>query len=186
MLLTDLVRLLTKRLTPPDELSRHESYAAVMLILLPSSDDVEVLFVKRKDDHNDPWSGQIALPGGRRKSSDSSILETAVRETFEEVGILLDPKSMVLGALPDVWSLRNPDIVVTPFVALLEEKRPLKLSPELSSYFWAPIKGLKNDDVKVTLRNGETRTVKAYIYGEYVIWGLTARIIDSFLKILES
>lgn len=180
-----LTGLLTKRLTPVEKLLSHESSAAVVLMLVPSGNDVEALFVKRKDDPNDPWSGQVALPGGHRKSSDSSILETAIRETFEEVGILLDSKRTVLGALPDVKSFRNPSVSVTPFVALLEEKQPVKLSPEISSYFWAPIKGLREAETRVNLQDGETKTVKAYVYGEYVIWGLTARILESFLKILE-
>ncbi|MCL7399683.1 MAG: CoA pyrophosphatase [Thaumarchaeota archaeon] len=184
-MLKGLVGLLTKRLRPVDELLSHEGSAAVVLILHPTEDGIEILFVKRRDDPNDPWSGQIALPGGRRNPSDSSMLETAIRETFEEVGILLDAKRMILGALPDVTSLRNPGMLVTPFVALLEEKMPVKLSPELSEYFWAPIKGLSECEVKVSLQDGEAKTVKAYVYGEYVIWGLTARIIESFLKILE-
>jgi len=184
-LLTDLTVLLTKRLRPVGKLSSHESSAAVVLILLPSNNGIEILFVKRKDDPNDPWSGQVALPGGRWNPSDNSILETAIRETFEEVGILLDAKSMVLGALPDVRSFRDPAMLVTPFVALLEERQPVKLSPELSSYFWAPIKDLREAEVEVSLRDGETKAVKAYVYGEHVIWGLTARILESFLKILE-
>ncbi|MCS7135916.1 MAG: CoA pyrophosphatase [Nitrososphaerota archaeon] len=182
---TRIAELLAKRLRPVGELLPHSSSAAVMLMLFLNNSDLEVLFVKRKDDPNDPWSGQVALPGGRRKPSDNSILETAVRETFEEVGIMVDPRRTVLGALPDVSSLRNPDILVTPFVALLEEKRPVKLSSELSDYFWASIKDLRKDEVKVSLQNGETKTVKAYVYGVYVIWGLTAQIIDSLLKILE-
>jgi len=182
---TGLVRLLTERLRPFDELLSHESSAAVALILHPTEDGIEILFVKRRDDPNDPWSGQIALPGGRRKPSDRSMLETAIRETFEEVGILLDAKRMVLGALPDVTSSRNPGMLVTPFVALLEEKTPVKLSPELSEYFWASTKDLMECEVKVSLQSHETKTVTAYVYGEYVIWGLTARIIESFLKILE-
>lgn len=180
-----LIDLLTRRLSPIEKLSSHDSSAAVMLILFPRNNDVEVLFVKRRDDPNDPWSGQVALPGGRRKPSDSSILETAIRETFEEVGILLDAKRTVLGALPDVRSSKDPSLLITPFVAVLEERRPVKLSEEISSYFWAPIKDLKEVEVKVNLRNGEAETVRAYVHGEHIIWGLTARIIKSFLNILE-
>lgn len=182
---TRIAELLAKRLRPVGELLSHGSSAAVMLMLFLNNGNLEVLFVKRKDDPSDPWSGQVALPGGRRKPSDNSILETAVRETFEEVGIMVDPRRTVLGALPDVRSLRNPDMLVTPFVALLEEKRPVKLSSELSDYFWVSIRDLREDEVKVSLQNGETKAVKAYVYGAYVIWGLTAQIIDSLLKILE-
>ncbi|MEM2910464.1 MAG: CoA pyrophosphatase [Nitrososphaerota archaeon] len=181
----DLVELLTKRLRPIEEVLPHKSSAAVTLILSLSNEDVEALFVKRKDDPQDPWSGQIALPGGHWSPSDSSILETAIRETFEEVGILLDPEHTILGALPDVRPLRDPDMLITPFVAFIREKPPIRLSPELSDYFWAPLKFLKEDEVEVSLQNGKTRIVKAYVYRNHVIWGLTARILESFLKILK-
>jgi len=181
----ELTELLSKRLRPPRELLSHRSSAAVMLILQPSNGDLRILFVRRREDPKDPWSGQVALPGGRRIPSDRSIIETAVRETFEEVGILLEPEQTVLGALPDVRPLRYPDMLITPFVALMKEDRPIRLSPELSGYFWAPIRSLKEDEVKVSLQNGETKIVRAYVYRNHVIWGLTARVVGSLLKILK-
>jgi 8-oxo-dGTP pyrophosphatase MutT (NUDIX family) len=62
--------------------------AAVALVLRTTPAGViELLFIKRAERHDDPWSGQIALPGGRYDPDDESLEATAVRETFEEVSI---------------------------------------------------------------------------------------------------
>ncbi len=94
--------------------------AAVALILYEGTGGggggVEGLFIKRAQQAGDPWSGQIALPGGRREPADADLLATAVRETREETGIELTGVEQ-LGALDDrpwlsgrtcSWSARDP------------------------------------------------------------------------------
>src|ERR1035437_8323829 len=78
----------------PARAERDGTYfeAAVALILRETVDgEVELLFIKRAARGDDPWSGQIALPGGRHQASDQSLEDTAVRETLEEVGLELRP-----------------------------------------------------------------------------------------------
>ena len=67
-----------------------ERTAAVAVVLRPGTDSPEVLLIERTRVEGDPWSGQMALPGGRRDAADRSLLETAVRETREETGVALD------------------------------------------------------------------------------------------------
>ena len=69
---------------------------AVALVLAPGSMGLEALFIRRAERADDPWSGHIALPGGRREPGDADRLATAVRETREEVGVTL-PASALLG-----------------------------------------------------------------------------------------
>ncbi|MEM2035144.1 MAG: NUDIX domain-containing protein, partial [Candidatus Caldarchaeum sp.] len=63
------------------------SYAAVAIILRNLDRSPEVILVKRASRLDDPWSGQIAFPGGRRKPSDQSLVQTALRELKEETGV---------------------------------------------------------------------------------------------------
>jgi 8-oxo-dGTP diphosphatase len=77
-----------------------ENRAAVVLIL-HDSEELDALFVKRKTSPADPWSGQIALPGGRFEPEDASLIDTAMREVIEEVGIDLRAQGRLLGTLDD-------------------------------------------------------------------------------------
>src|SRR5688572_15001632 len=79
--------------------------AAVAAILreVPGMSAAELFFIRRAEHPQDPWSGHIAFPGGRRDPGDPNLLATAMRETLEEVGIDLS-RAKLLGRLPDVPS----------------------------------------------------------------------------------
>ncbi|MEP6687797.1 MAG: NUDIX domain-containing protein, partial [Gemmatimonadales bacterium] len=88
------------------------------MVLVPSPD--AVLLIRRADRAGDPWSGHMALPGGRREETDPDLVATAVRETFEEVGLSLAPADL-LGSLDDVVPRTPvlPPIAVRPYVFAL-------------------------------------------------------------------
>jgi len=133
---TSLRSLLSKRegISSP---SFHESedrvHAAVSLILR-SGPELEVLLIRRAEAEGDPWSGQMALPGGRREPQDDDLLATAVRESWEETGVRLDQEGIVLGKLGPVTpnSTRLPPIFIFPFVFGVGAETPAKIaSPEV-------------------------------------------------------
>ena len=67
----------------------YDSEAAVSLLLRPSGDGLKFLAIKRAESEGDPWSGHMALPGGRRDAEDEDLWVTAVRETWEETGLIV-------------------------------------------------------------------------------------------------
>ena len=75
---------------------------AAVALVLRREPEPSFLLVRRAHSPRDPWSGQMALPGGRRDPEDTGLRETAVRETREEVGIDLAQSGTLVGRLPDL------------------------------------------------------------------------------------
>lgn len=162
------------------------SWAAVSVIVAPDPD--AILLIRRAERQGDPWSGHIGLPGGRLDPADQNLSDTAVRETFEEVGWQLE-RDALLGVLPDVWP-RTPLprlIVVRPFVFAVADRVEFTLSDEVAEAFWAPLATLRDPaiyrETSIELR-GERREFPAFHLGQHVIWGLTERILSSLFSTL--
>ncbi|HEX4632350.1 MAG TPA: CoA pyrophosphatase, partial [Gemmatimonadales bacterium] len=117
--------------------------AAVAVILHEDSGPgISALFIKRAEQAGDPWSGQIAFPGGRFEEGDGDLLATAIREAREETGIDLT-QAEALGPLDDInpRSPHLPPIVVRPFVFAVPHRTPHTNSPaEVQRTFWIPFK----------------------------------------------
>ncbi len=157
--------------------------AAVVLLLKATDKDFLILFVKRAEDSSDPWSGQTALPGGKRNPDDRDLKETAVRETLEETGVNLLEGCRFLGAIEPLRSTQRPDMKILPFIVLLEKEQTIILNEELTGHFWIPLKELAKHKGTVKFSFGE---YPAYILDGHVIWGLTYRILKKLFNIIES
>jgi len=169
-----------------------EVRAAVTLILRASKSDLsgaEALFVRRAEVPGDPWSGHVALPGGRRDPDDADLLDTARRETFEETGLRLERVDHV-GRLGEIHprSKHLPSICVTPFVAWLASDQEVRLNYELTGHAWIPVSALSDPRYRSTLvrEAPSMREFPAIDYEGDVIWGLTFAIVEDFLAVLSS
>ncbi|HKW41752.1 MAG TPA: CoA pyrophosphatase [Gemmatimonadales bacterium] len=164
--------------------------AAVALVLLSQPQGLEILLIRRAERADDPWSGQIAFPGGREEAADEDLLTTAVRETREETGVDLSAAER-LGALDDLYPRTPtlPPVVVRPFVFVLHARPSLVPSDEVQRAFWVPLAQLTDPaarrDVTLTVR-GTQRTFPAYLVGKDVIWGMTERILTPLLDRVTS
>jgi 8-oxo-dGTP pyrophosphatase MutT (NUDIX family) len=144
----------------------------------------EVLLIKRAEREGDPWSGQVAFPGGMVNASDRSFEETAKRETAEEVGVDLSSKTAeFLGYMSEVKAQMR-EIVVVPSVFKLASTSPVTLSAEVASYEWVPMRSLAKDEARseyMLRRNGVEVSFPSLLYGGLVIWGLTERILSAII-----
>jgi 8-oxo-dGTP pyrophosphatase MutT (NUDIX family) len=208
---SDLVALIRSRIARADESSAYvdelnvggESArrAAVALVLRGNLSEAEMLVIKRSVSERDHWSGHLALPGGRVEAGDASLLATAVRETFEEVGVNLQEGGEVLGRLGVVEpkSPLAPRVSVAPFVAVApaeyhvrregEVTPPLVLSEEVAAAFWVPVAALKaggRSEVFKMVFAGVEREWPAYPSEHGPIWGITERILTEFLGVLNA
>lgn len=145
----------------------------------------ELLFIRRAEVAGDPWSGQMAFPGGRRDPHDPTLLETALRETAEETGIAIAPDAL-LGELDDLSpvSPHLPQLVVRPFVFCLEARPQVSPSEEVSLHLWVRRDDLLAARTTATLTIlGTPREMPGYRVGPHFIWGMTERILTPFLDL---
>jgi 8-oxo-dGTP pyrophosphatase MutT (NUDIX family) len=162
--------------------------AAIALVLRSGAlDEPELLMIKRAEHENDPWSGHVACPGGRMEPGDRDLEQTAVRETLEETGVDLGGVGRVLGTLDDISPSTPalPPIVIRPFVAAVPSSVEIIQSSEVAAAFWVPLTALRASTAwgsgTVHVR-GVERQVSAFTHGEYLVWGLTERVLKQLLE----
>ena len=161
--------------------------AAVAAVLRPDArGSADLLFIQRAVYPGDPWSGQVAFPGGRLEPDDASLLHTAVRETREEVGGDLDVAARLIGALDEIHprSPLLPPIVVRPHVFVLHGDLVLTPTAEVAAAFWVPLATLLDPATRGThavAARGAHFQMPAFAVGERVIWGMTERILSQLL-----
>jgi len=161
--------------------------AAILLALRARSDgEPELLMIKRAEAEGDPWSGHVACPGGRMEPEDRDLAVTAVRETLEETGVDVARDGRLIGQLDDL-SPRTPylpPIVIRPYVALVRADVEIVPSHEVARAFWVPLSSLRAPAAwglaKVSVR-GRDQEVSVFTHGEYVVWGLTERVLRQLL-----
>ena len=180
MAITKNIKTLSEQLRPVAR--TEDADAAVALLLKPMNDDFDILVVKRVNSPSDPWSGQMALPGGKLESKDVDLRRTVIRETLEETGINLECRCRFLGTIRTQCSNHKPEMNVLPFVILLEHAPTIRLNEkELEKFAWIPLKELAKHRRTAKFTFGES---PAYVIDDYVIWGLTYRIIEELLRII--
>jgi 8-oxo-dGTP pyrophosphatase MutT (NUDIX family) len=151
--------------------------SAVLIPLFYNQGQYHVLFTERSDEVNF-HKGQVCFPGGTQEPSDSSLLQTALREIEEEIG--LKAKNVeILGEFDDNVTLTS-NYVISPFVAFIPHPYPLKAdNKEIKEIFSVPLSFLMDE------ANFKQDSC-AYEYEGHIIWGATARILKQFIDLLKS
>jgi len=186
-LLVQLAAALAVHPGAPAEDDGAPARAAVAITLRPADEGVDLLLIRRAERAGDPWSGQIALPGGRWSPNDESLLHTAMRETWEETGVDLAGQGVVLGTLDELRprTAALPAIIVTPVVVALDRPVTLLPSDEVAEAFWVPLDLLRAPETsresQVRVR-GATWKVPSFVVREHVVWGMTERILRQLLS----
>jgi 8-oxo-dGTP pyrophosphatase MutT (NUDIX family) len=155
------------------------------------ADNLEIGFIQRANDPSDRWAGHIAFPGGKKEESDFSDLGTALRETFEEVGIDLLPDELI-GRLDDIQARKHGSLLeffIRPFVFFTDRDFEIKLDPsEVAEFFWMNINELKSPDKQTTyaLKRDEAHLELPAIdvNKELPLWGLTYMMTQNLLTLL--
>jgi 8-oxo-dGTP pyrophosphatase MutT (NUDIX family) len=165
------------------------SAQASVSVVLREAPSLEVLLIKRAESAGDPWSGQMALPGGRRDAGDPTLLATAIRETAEETSVFLTESDHYLGALDYAapWTSRIPRMTIHPFVfGVPGHTRAIPDGREVESVHWASVEVLRDPEYAAIVEwptPSGVETYPGYRVDGHVVWGLTYRILTGFMEL---
>jgi 8-oxo-dGTP pyrophosphatase MutT (NUDIX family) len=183
-------RLLGHRVSEPTDPPARR--AAVAAVLRPAGAAAELLLMTRVEHERDPWSGQISLPGGSQDPVDADLRATAMRETYEELGLDLRRFGRPLGQLASIGAIARGGPLpmdITPYVFLLEGAHELRIGSEAADAFWLPLdRTLRGEfDGRYAYRQGSAeRLLPCWNFEHRVIWGLTHRMIGELLVALTT
>lgn len=170
---------------PPDP----DYLQAAVSVVVRANHDLELLLIKRARSERDPWSGHMALPGGRKDMEDANLQATAVRETREETGLDLAAVGMSLGRLDEIapGTVRLPKLTIAPFVyGVPRSAEATVASREVDAIHWVSLDVLRAPDthgeVEIPLPGGASTFPCFHVAGE-IVWGLTYRILQQFLAL---
>jgi 8-oxo-dGTP pyrophosphatase MutT (NUDIX family) len=162
------------------------SHAAVLVPLFKKGEDCYLLFTKRSNQVK-YHKGEISFPGGVVDEEDLELINTALREAHEEIG-LKETDVQIIGILDDIVTITQ--FIVTPIVGLFPYPYPFKVSErEISELIEVPLSSLLDGNCfseEEIFRGGQNEIVYAYQYEKHTIWGATARILKQFLDLITS
>lgn len=183
----DLATIVSRLAAHEAHAATDDAHAAVAAIFRAPTDHAEaqVLLIRRAEREGDPWSGHMAFPGGKRDASDASLLDTAIRETQEEIGLDLQRHAHLVTRLSNVKAMRR-GMVVAPFIFALDEPEhpTFAFSSEVADAFWTPIGPIARGETATTFPynyEGNLLQLPGFLIRERIVWGFTHRTLTMLL-----
>jgi 8-oxo-dGTP pyrophosphatase MutT (NUDIX family) len=175
---------------PPGFLITPPRLAAVLIPLINHGNQWHVLFIRRAAGINDPHGGQVAFPGGAKDPDDADLRSTALRETFEEIGLRPD-RVNILGQLRDFVTITN--YQVTPFVGVIPWPYPIVLArDEVRRVFTIPLDWLsdpQNYEERARMLPPPFNSIRVIYFKPYdgeTLWGASARFTTELTDLLSN
>lgn len=166
--------------------SRIDRFSSSVLVVVHyRHDQIPSVILTKRSSKLRNHAGEISFPGGRSSPKDNSFLETAIRETFEEIGLLVQ-KEQIIGCLTPINTYTT-NMLIHPFIAILGELS-LTLVPneEVEKIIEIPVAKLRNSMVLDVEHSKKGNMMFKFLADEYVIWGATARILKDLFDLLET
>ena len=185
--LAEMRRVMAEHRIVAGALDDRSSRAAVALILAGDPKDISLCLIRRAEHEDDPWSGQMALPGGRVDATDADPLAAAIRETWEEIGLRLEGAELLgpLSEMPVYARGADTGMALYSFLFVLAgEPPPLRLNQEVAEVYWLSLSHLLDpihwDEVQYQ-RAGLDLRLPSIRCGEHHVWGLTYRKVRELM-----
>ena len=184
--MSSMTRIREMMKSPPD--LNNAVSSSVLILIYPISDgnDAGIALIQRPP-YDGVHGGQISLPGGRFEDTDKDLLQTAIRESKEEIG--LDPGDlMILGKISDLY-IPPSNYLVSPFVGYCKAKPSFLPDPaEVECILEIPLSKLRDDQYvrcKVIEVRGTEIEAPCFVIDDHIIWGATAMILNELKEILK-
>ncbi|WP_299120956.1 CoA pyrophosphatase [uncultured Tenacibaculum sp.] len=167
--------------------SKNPRKAAVLALFYPDDNNQTRFLLTERASYNGTHSAQVSFPGGKIEKNDKNLQETALRETFEEVGINAS-SIRVIRKLSDSY-IPPSNFLVTPFLGLLSEKPKFTPNNEVANLIEVLTSDLLNDD-NLTSKEMETSYMKnidvpCFKLNDYIVWGATAMMLSEIKDLLK-
>lgn len=182
MLLDELKSPLSTLINPKIEFNGKYSLASVLVVIYGKD---PIILMTEKPKHMKFHAGEISFPGGKLDSDDSNLLETALRETREEIGLTIS-KEQVIGQLKPVVTL-NSGFLILPFISIVDEIPPLSTNCEVEKIFHIPLETfLKTETKDLDPTHNIIQEMYTFEYQNQIVWGASARILKQIQDCLKS
>jgi len=182
MLLEDIKSILSSPINPDIEDHGNYKLASILVVIYGKS---PVVVMTEKPKHMKFHAGEISFPGGKFDPKDPNLLETALRETQEEIGLTIT-KEQVIGQLKPVITL-NSGFMILPFVSVVDEIPPLSPNAEVEKIFHIPLepflKTMANDPDPT---HNLIQEMYVFEYQGQIVWGASARVLKQIADCLKS
>lgn len=188
----DVIRRLLADYSAQSLVMGDDRHAAVAMVLRQTALHVELLLIERARRSDDPWSGQMAFPGGMVASADEDARAAAERETCEEIGLVLGSQHY-LGRIDDMQGRHRghpAGIIVSAFVYMMTDGFTPQLNHEVRDMLWVPLPVFLDRVRVVQVRHpaapGEFFPgIRVSEDSNQVVWGLTHRFLETFFRLID-
>jgi 8-oxo-dGTP pyrophosphatase MutT (NUDIX family) len=173
MFLDDLKSTLSSPISTKLESDEKYRLASVLVVIYGEN---PIVVMTEKPKHMKFHAGEISFPGGKFDADDSDLLETALRETSEEIGLTIT-RDQVIGQLESVITL-NSGFLIAPFVSVIDEIPPLSANSEVEQIFHIPLETfLKTMAPDPDPSHNIIQEMYTFEYRNQIVWGASARIL---------
>ena len=167
--------------------ARNPKKAAVLALFYPNKNGETCFLLTERASYKGTHSSQISFPGGKIEEQDNNLKETALRETFEEVGVLKE-SIKVIREITDVY-IPPSNFLATPFIAYSLKKPSFNTNHEVENAFDVLLKDLLDETnittINITTSYAKNIDVPCFKLNNYIVWGATAMVLNEIKELLK-
>ena len=161
--------------------------AAVLALFYPNEQNETCFLLTQRASYNGTHSAQISFPGGKIEASDENLQATAIRETFEEVGVTAN-QIEIIREITDVY-IPPSNFLATPFLAFSKTKPIITINHEVDHTFDVKLSDLFDDNnitsINITTSYAKNIDVPCFKLNNYIVWGATAMMLNEIKELLK-